>query len=187
MERRIPKQPRRVPLPHWQGPFERWSQKFAHKNHWRVRHVIGDDMQDSVQQCGVIFARVLDRYRHRNYDHKHLMAMFKTAVDNEFNSLANKDSRHRDVISDLPLDDDFQGAIEMDTRMLMSRLTFEQASSEAKSVLQMLMDAPAEILETLRDMLPITRNRKLYELAGLEDSGVPFDTELDDEIAAILN
>lgn len=97
------------PLPRWQGVFEQWTQKFVNKNHWRVAYVWGSH-EDVMQECGLVFARCLDRYRGKVDNHAWFMSLYKISIINEFNTMAVRDGRQGALIAysvdEIRMDDD---------------------------------------------------------------------------------
>lgn len=115
-------------------------------NLWKVRHALGD-FDDGLQQCALVFVRCNTRYEKQVNDPAWFMALFKRAVQNEFITLANKDSRLRSaVITRHGVPD----AEALESVLLASA----SMSTELRSVVSMIANGPREMLELLCDCRP---------------------------------
>lgn len=140
---------RRLPNPRanfaWRGPFENYSRAWVAKHYWRVRYVIGS-RDDALQECAVVFARVVNSYASKVDSDKWLMALYKTALLNAWNTFAEKDRRIR-----VTRDPDLLDAANMTCSPVAENdgplaMALRGASAELRTVLHMIADAPTELL-----------------------------------------
>lgn len=132
---------RPIELYQWAGPFEGWSRNWVHKNFWRVRQYLGSE-EDAMAECALIFTRCVRMYGHKINNPAHLMALFKQAVFNDWNTYAKRDGHIRACP---PPDEDHR--VDYNPGPLFAAIN--EASSEAKQVLMALANAPAEFLSLL--------------------------------------
>ena len=137
---------RRYLFPDYKGSaFEAWAKNYCAKNQWRVRHTIGD-YEDCLAECATAWYEwVLPLYGMTVQTPQHLMRMFQTTVTSIFNTQSVKDTNDRAVSDALPTD---EPSIESDAQ-LAAKLS--RASSELTEVLKVIFDAPAEVIEELRN------------------------------------
>lgn len=152
---------------------EPYVHNFLKKNYWKVTTLLS--YEDAVSEAKLQFVRTLNRLKKRNCvieNEKHLMSLFKTSWSNHFITLANKATAERfitpshsveahDVLTNQLFDDlDNMGELEV---------ILQQAPSEIKQVLIMLMNSPAEIIEVIRTCFftnPSKSNTLLCRLLG---------------------
>jgi len=77
----------------WEGPFEGWSKKFVVKNLWRVEPLM--EYADAVQECCLLFLTIRKHYRDKVDNPGWLMSLFKTTVNNHWNTISLKASAKR--------------------------------------------------------------------------------------------
>ena len=83
-----------MPLPEWGGAFEKYARGFVSRNFWRVQALYGSE-EDAVQECALLFIRIIKKYADTAHNPKHFMALYKTTLQREFHSRALLDPRHR--------------------------------------------------------------------------------------------
>lgn len=129
-------------LPEWKGsPYSLWAKNFCYRNQWRARHILGD-YDDCYAQCCLWYYECWKFYQGKVQTASHFMVMYKLWVVGQFNDLSTKDTKKREVV---------QYRTEPTTTS-EGDLTVKlgEASSELKEVLNIMFNAPQEILETLR-------------------------------------
>lgn len=97
--------PRRMKMPAfqptWQGPFENWCKRFVQFNYWRVQNYVGTE-EDALQECGVVFAKCLNRYGKTVNNPAWFMSLFCKSVINQWNTMAMTDKKHREALEFIP-------------------------------------------------------------------------------------
>jgi hypothetical protein len=132
----------------WPDHIEGYVVNFLAKNYWRVQRTL--EREDCMQVAYVVFLRVRNRYP--DVEPKHFTALFKTALSNEFNDLANKDTDERVLVSENQTRNDdgeeFQmehvGSLDNDGALATM---IRQAPQEVLMVLNLFLNAPTELLE----------------------------------------
>jgi hypothetical protein len=84
VRRYVPRQPV------WDDRFRNWAAKYITRNKWRCDPI--DDFDDLLQDAYLVFRRVKASYP-LVHEPKHLMALFKVAIVNEFNDKAKAKSK----------------------------------------------------------------------------------------------
>jgi len=124
----------------WGGVFEAWARNFIRRNHWRIRYIYGGE-DDALQECAIVFLRISRKYP-GIIEPRHMMALFKLAVINDFNTASTKDSKQRPVAL---VDPDFQ--VQPNDSYFRAAMAF--LSGEARTAVDAIMSAPAEFLDLL--------------------------------------
>ena len=162
---------RRLPVFVWGGVFEYWARGYASRNMWRVKEVFGD-YEDAVQECALIFTRCANKYNGTIDNPKWMMALFKRAVENEFNSYAVKDGRMRE----LPM---LEEQIDHNPGFLIAAVA--NASEELRAFIDAFVNTPTELADLIlsgNDLASITR--KARRLLGISKTSHDFMAELRD-------
>lgn len=124
------------------GPFQAWAKGWVARNFWRVAHTFGSP-EDALQECAMVFVRCCNSYQGPANQPKRMMAYFKLAVTNAWNSASVKDRQARDTLPDT----DAEEPMEEPLGPLMAALG--QCSAEARVFLEGIANAPAEFLQML--------------------------------------
>ena len=176
--------PRRKPINShalfpWEGTFERWSHGWVHKNYWRIRHICPSH-EDAMQIVALLFVECIHRYGDRIDNPRWLMSLFSRMVINHWNRLAVIDKRQRELVSDVMLDD----VPEQVTHQMTSLIDIlSSLPDELHHVLNILMEAPAEII----DLLIEGRNEESDNRAIKRWCGIKTDTNVLEDIRRILS
>lgn len=158
---------------------EPYVHNFLKKNYWKVETHLS--YEDAVSEAKLQFVRTISRLKKRECvieNEKHLMSLFKTSWSNHFITLANKATHERFIttsfsaetheIMQAQLSEDLDNFGELE-------IVLQQAPSEIKQVLTMLMNSPAEVLEVVRDCFfsnPSKSNMLLCRLLGKNPNAV---------------
>lgn len=138
-------------LPKWPGSIEGFVTNYLKANFWRVESTMSYD--DALQEAYVVFLRCERKYSVE--EPKHFMALFKTSLVRVFADLSKLDSELRNIQSLQQEDSDgeplvFEAVGDLDNNGSVIA-AIEQAPSEVKEVLQLLLNAPIELLELARN------------------------------------
>lgn len=132
--------------PAFTGPIEGWLTNYLKKNYWRVDGYY--EYEDVFQEAYIVFLRVSRKYP--EVEARHFMSLFKTAWSNKFTDMTNVTSLNR-AATPLPEQDSGEesgyevvGDLDNSGALLIA---LEQAPSEVRQVLKLLLAAPLEILE----------------------------------------
>jgi hypothetical protein len=106
-----------------------------------VRELLGSE-EDALQECALIFVKCKRSYEGRVTNPAWMMALFKQAVVNDWNTMSQKDSRLRA----LPLPDAEEG-IDHNPGFLMAAVS--SGSAELQEVVRVIANAPSEFLGML--------------------------------------
>ena len=142
--------PRKMLMPAWKGAFEGYSRRWVHANFWRVRGYFGHDEEEAMQECALIFARCLSKYRGSPVNnHAWFMALYKTALANAWVSYARKEARMRPYSLASRLDDVPLSQLPAEEGSGRLSATLAGASAELRHVLGVIATAPREMLEMM--------------------------------------
>lgn len=161
------------------SPFEKFAKNFCYKNHWRVQHVLGYDIEDFQAQCALWWVQCYNFYQDTVHDDALLMFMFKQWVSGQVHDLSRKDTKTRDVYK-------YQSEPTTVNDATLT-LKLDSASDELKQVLKIFIDAPKEIMEVLRQdcqsSCPKTFFRRVIKYLGLDEKKAP---QLSKELQSLL-
>ena len=137
--------------PQWKGPIEGYAVNYITLNLWRVQ--ASCEHADLLQDAWLVYDRCAKKYPDMDTP-QHFMALFKRALANHVNDLANRDSATRALIVPITERKDEEGADielrehvgEMDNDGML-RVIVRQAPAEVMLVLQLFLNAPAELVE----------------------------------------
>lgn len=137
-----------APLP-FKGPIEGYVVNKLKKDFWRVQRVM--EWEDVLQEAYLCYMRTCGNYPDVA-DAPHFMALFKRLWFTTFTDLANACSRSAHVLTAGQLYEDDEelpateavGSLDNDGALV---LAIEQAPSEVLAVLNLFLNAPAELLE----------------------------------------
>lgn len=140
-------------LPEFKGSIEGYCVNFLTKNLWRLRGT--HDHDDAMQEARLTFLRCAARYPLMDTA-QHFMALFKTTWSNEFHDLSTKATKAR---SALPFSDYMRADENGDDYSSLGdsigetdnegqlAVMLKQAPLEVLMVLNLFLNAPAELLE----------------------------------------
>lgn len=125
-------------VPHWDGPIEGWTIKFLRKQAWRTMPTY--DFDDLYQNAYLIFLRLVDHYPNV-VDEPHFQSLYQTSLYNHVNSLANKRTRKREVLS---------SGMEKDDRDELLALMGDDGDLAEAEFKEDLEDAPFRVYKVLQ-------------------------------------
>ena len=125
----------------WGGSFEGWARGYVIRNFWRVREHFGET-DDAVQECAAIFVRCCQRYNGPPEQPKLMMAYFKSAVTNDFNTFAVRDGEQRALPVPTPEE-------QLDFSHGPLAAAIGKGSQELREFLHTVETAPADFLAML--------------------------------------
>jgi len=138
----------------FEGPIEGYVVNFLQKNYWRVKNYF--DYEDALQEARYTFTLLLRRMEKNGSiieNAKHLMSLFKSAWTRHFHTLSKRDTKRIDfAISNYTKEDHDDWLIDSINLASSSQnlgfleITIEQAPSEVRQVLNLLLSAPKEVL-----------------------------------------
>lgn len=164
------------------SPFELWAKSFCYKNYWRVQHKLGD-IDDFYCQCAVWWCECYTDYVIKKgtvASDPHLMNMFKLWVIGQTNDFSRDDFRTRDLVQYK------QEPTTVNEAPLLLKLN--GASKELAEVLKILIDAPAEVMEVLRQECPSTCSKTFFKkVVTYLKMDQSKSTQLAKELQAILS
>lgn len=136
-------------IPQFKGPIEGYVVNQINRDHWRLRET--HDREEMMQEAWVVFLRCAEKYPALD-DAAHFMALFKTAWKRRVNTLSSKTTKVR---AEKPMfDGDFDEAWQRPQEPIgetdnagMLRIMVAQAPREVVMVLNLIMNAPQELLD----------------------------------------
>jgi hypothetical protein len=128
--------------PAWQGPFENWCKRFVQFNYWRVQNYIPTE-EDALQECGVVFAKCLDRYGKTVTNPAWFMSLFSKSVVNTWHTLAVYDRKQRELLEFVP----FVERSDNDWNYGPFLIKLAEAPPALANVLDTIMHVPNDILD----------------------------------------
>lgn len=135
-------------VPEFTGPIEGWVVNFLKKNAWRVARTM--EFADCIQEAQLVFLRVARTYPDV-VDAPHFMALFKTSWTRRFNDLSTDDTNVRQ--GEVHMEEHEGSAPWQPVGELQNdgelQVMLRQAPREVTMVLNLLLKAPQEMLETL--------------------------------------
>lgn len=149
----------------WHGLYENWSKKWVNKNYWRVATTIGTK-EDAVQQCAEVFFRCRNKYGLAPIEPSHFMALYKVAVMREWGRLSLKDASVREHIKLAEIE---PSGVDYNAGALSA--AYATASWELKHVMEIIVEAPAEVLKVMFAMASMKDlNTRVLAMCGLGKS-----------------
>src|ERR1051325_38884 len=129
----------------WPGStFQKWSAIYCSKNYWRVSATVGD-YDDCMSECALQYMLCRKRYGPYVKNAKHFMRLFQAMVISTFNTYSVDDYFSREALAALPT---CEPSSEPDAVLLIK---LNEASKEVQQVIRLLLDAPKDLLDSLRD------------------------------------
>lgn len=148
-------------IPTWQGEIEGWTVNHLTEHVWRVAGSM--ERSDCLQEAQCVFIRVAERYPEVN-DPRHFMALYKTAWVNQFADFCRAERKVREHEVHVPIMDrtgDTCNEGEL-------RVKMRQAPREVRMVLNLLFNAPQEILDIVMSGWNDKRSRTGVSKASAE-------------------
>ena len=136
-------------LPQWEGTFENYSRSFVYKNRGRAEQTL-PTRDDALQECAVVFTRIISKYGTTVTEPRHFMALYKTALANHWIDLVRKQAL-RPVLTPMTEEIEKQWKEQGDIDGTPVQLLWRQASRELKAVLTKIANGPQEIVNLLLD------------------------------------
>ena len=133
-------------IPEFKGPIQGWSINYCRQNYWRVQRSM--PWEDLMQEVYIVFLRCRNKYG-KLEEAKHFMALFKTAWTRQFTTFANLDTEGRFIVEMAPAREDAEApeAVGDTSHDGELSLMLKQAPREVTMVLNLLLNAPTEILD----------------------------------------
>lgn len=167
--------------PAFEGPISNWTSQFVHQNHWRVR-LSCPTREDAMQESMLVFVKCKRQYcdTGKVICRPHFFSLYKTSVCNRFHRLANKDTKIRGL--EQPMLEDAETNLhdpigETENSGFLAVMV-RQAPEEVKLVLNLLLQAPNELLGmALSGSVTMSDNRlsrRLVALLGLPKGSDPL-------------
>ncbi len=157
-------------VPPWQGTFEDWSRKWVKANFWRVRHLFLQQ-SDALQECALIFCRVANRYGNKVDNPRWFMALYKTAVHNNWIVFSLRDYNMRVAIQEAA-ERQYADGEGVDFNLGPALVRLKEAKPELRQALMILGSAtPSEVRELFGNNSRISINKRMSEAVG----GKKFD------------
>lgn len=129
-------------IPEWQGSaYQKFAKNWCYKQGWRVSHILGD-YDDFLAQCALWYVEVCKFYEGKINSPAHLMFLFRTWVSCQTNDFSTRDTNTRDVVQFKS-----EPTVQSDGDL---QIKLEGASSELKQVLNIMFNAPQEVMEVIR-------------------------------------
>lgn len=149
-------------VPDLNHTIDKWTHKWVNKHYWRVQHII-DSKEDAYQECMVILSKCYDRYvRHgRVNNQKWFESLYVRSVMNAWNTWSRTDEHERELVThtidaDPP---DVQGVCYNNGP---SSIMWSELSTEARIVLEAMMDAPKTVIDFILAGITGNSHHKVY-------------------------
>lgn len=159
-------------IPTWTGSIEGYSKNYCIKNLWKFLP-LSYDLEDLMQESYVVFLKCQMRYPEIDTP-QHFMSLFKSALHNYLFDLSKPYLMEVQHLVYLPEEvnlENFSFAEEEATL----RILLSQAPKEVKQVLNLLFNAPIELLDMIgfnstdrRGKSLVSCNKKLCALLGYD-------------------
>lgn len=146
--------------PQFSGPIEGYVTNFLRTNYWRVQHFMEwDDILQEAKFTFVVLQHRLEKNGSVIENERHFMELFKTAWTRHFTTLSLRDTKFRRCISATDFeyeDEEFSegdfiesavGDLDNDGQLMCM---IEEAPSEVKQVISLMLNAPSEILDAAK-------------------------------------
>ena len=136
-------------MPVFEGPIQGYVVNFLKKSLWRVRAT--HTFEDAQQEAYAVFLRTAAKYPDTETP-EHFMSLFMRSWINEFHDLSSKATEARKLVSDIKPSFDGEegerydpvGDLDNDGALAVM---LRQAPQEVLMVLNLFLNAPAELLE----------------------------------------
>ena len=157
---------------------------FLASNYWKVRNIMewDDAFQEAMFTLIVVEKRLIKSEKDATLlTPQQYMACFKTCWTRHFITLSNKDTKYQAMVKETEFSsmDDEENSFNIenlvsDENVGYIELLIEQAPSEVREVLNLLLNAPKEILDAVALALKkdVTSNSVLCRLLGKDPSKI---------------
>lgn len=143
--------------------FEGYTLNFIKKNYWKVRNSM--EFEDVLQQAYSVFLTCVEKYK--DVEQKHLMALYKRMLYNEFVDLAKIDSCLKNQQSTCEHEgeelDYFNTIVDRSQPSAIFLLKVKDAPDELKTIINTILNAPLEVLQTVESAWSGRNKRKKYQ------------------------
>lgn len=124
------------------SPFYQFAKNYCYKNKWRVQYLLGGDLDDCIAQCALWWVECNKFYEGKINSPAHMMFLYRLWITGQFHDLASRDTKRREVVQ-------YRKEPTTTSEGELS-VKLGEASTELKQVLNIMFNAPQEIIETLR-------------------------------------
>lgn len=172
-------------FPEFKGLVEGYVVNQLDGNYWRVQASMS--RLEVLQEAYLVYHRIGQRYP--DVEPRHFMSLFKTAWSRRFVDMAQKDTQLRRQVSSTPATDQRQdradtvGELENDGYLAV---LLRQAPAEVGLVMNLLLNAPSEIVQVALDnwqsgsrKKQAQGNQQVARWLGLPASAKPLDAVAD--------
>ena len=158
---------RRSILEPWPGPWAKWASVYVTRQGWRVTETLGG-YEDAMAECALMWCKCRRCYGATVDNPAWFMRMYQMTVISQFTDLSNKNTHQimaKDVAAVVMLDHHNLHEAELSLRL-------RGVSSELQQVLDVLFNAPKEILdEIINPSWPMKRIfRAIADHCGIQKS-----------------
>lgn len=138
--------------------YEKFAKNFSYRNQWRVANILGD-YEDCLSFCAMCYVICRKNYGETVNSPQQFMYMYRLWVEAEFNTMSTKESHNREMQRSLPKEEaTINSEAELATRLL-------DATPELKSVLNLFLKAPQEIMQILREEAQSCHPKQFWKIA----------------------
>lgn len=153
--------------PIWEGVVKGYAINKINLDLWKFNW-LGYEFDDLYQEAWLIFYSCKEEYKEIDTP-QHFMSLFKTALHNRFYDLSQKSSLDKDNLTDTELEYCYKHSEEHNFF-----LNLDQASEEVRMVLNLVFNAPSELLEWIgfqkKSSKGFLNNKKMCQLLGIEET-----------------
>lgn len=165
--------------PEFKGPVEGWVVNHMTTNYWRVQATLS--RMEVLQEANLIFLRTAKHYEGQITEAKHFMSLFQRSWLNHFTDLAKIDSATRQGVSMTSADGTQYEAVGDVENLGYLRTVIRQAPREVAVVLNLLLNAPQELLDLATENWRKSGkhhaggNKQVSQWLGLPEGSRPLD------------
>jgi len=165
-------------VPKFKGPIEGFVVNYLRKNMWRVSRYL--EHEDLMQEARVLFLKLKERYSEVDgMNDRWFMSLFTRSFSNVITNISLKDSKASVEISYGTTSDESDEVLTHLENLVGDvenggwySIILQEAPEEVKMVLSVLMNCPAEVLDSVQKSLGVRggsiNNRVLCGLVGLD-------------------
>lgn len=147
----------------WKDPYRGWAMKWINSNYWKVARYFGS-REDAVQECALLYMRVVRHYSGKPLARAHLMALYKTTVFRAWMHYAKSDTKLEDIELFEGTDYAVDRLLALPDQTLYAALC--AASWQLQFVLEVIAQAPAELLQLMLAPGPKAKMNKRWKEAA---------------------